>query len=182
MKISDEIEARCKAHGVVLDTNMLIIYLIGLADHEKIGKTQRTKEYTEKDFQCLYHLVDISKNKKLYITPQSIPETLFLLGMDPGKNKDDGPIKTIKKLKAILMEELKKSEELYVKTPDIVANHKDWEFCTYGIADLSFEHSLQSNSLVFISSDERYVDYLVNKGIFATSLKRIKESVGLKAL
>jgi len=46
-----------RSAGVVTDTNLLLVLLIGLCDRKMIEKFKRTQKYTAKDFDLLLQLL-----------------------------------------------------------------------------------------------------------------------------
>ncbi len=171
----------CQKNGLVLDTNMLLLYLIGIATDGNFKNCPRVKDYTFEDFQYVTILVEKSKDSKLRISPHSITETLYLLGIDPRKSKEESavepPIRRIKDLFDITVEALKLADEsIYTDTPSIVRNNKQWHIEQFGVPDLSFKKSLIDNEYAFLSSDETYASHLYDAGVCAASLKTLNPS------
>lgn len=59
--------------GVLLDTNLLLLYLIGSFDLTLIKSFKRTAMYTEQEFQWLDEFT--RKFSKIVVTPQILAET-----------------------------------------------------------------------------------------------------------
>ncbi|WP_404396269.1 PIN domain-containing protein [Pseudoalteromonas phenolica] len=59
--------------GVLLDTNLLVMYLIGTYDKSLVPKFKRTSMYTVEDFEWLESYV--SRFSKIIVTPQVMAET-----------------------------------------------------------------------------------------------------------
>ena len=53
-------ELRSK-EGLLIDTNLLILYVIGLIDVNRIEQNKRTRTYTKEDFYLLINFVSYFK-------------------------------------------------------------------------------------------------------------------------
>ena len=72
---------------LILDTNLLILVLVGLFDINSIGTFKRTNKYSERDYN---NLIDIVKQfPKLVITPHIFAEISNLCFSNRDKNKDN---------------------------------------------------------------------------------------------
>lgn len=71
--------------GVLLDTNLLVLLIIGLVDREKIPSHKRTNKYTPDDFDLLIHLLD--RFQKIVVTPHILAETSNLIDTFTGQMK-----------------------------------------------------------------------------------------------
>ena len=58
--------------GVLIDTNILLLFLIGSANQERITKFNRTQQFIPEDYELL--LAFIAKFQKLVITPNILTE------------------------------------------------------------------------------------------------------------
>ncbi|WP_432340126.1 hypothetical protein [Yersinia enterocolitica] len=65
------------AKSVLLDTNLLVVLVVGLLDPSIIGTHKRTKNYTPEDFLSLQSALD--NYQELWITSQSVAEASNLL-------------------------------------------------------------------------------------------------------
>lgn len=65
------------AKSVLLDTNLLVVLVVGLLDPSIIGIHKRTKSYTRDDFVSLQN--ELNKYQELWITSQSVAEASNLL-------------------------------------------------------------------------------------------------------
>ena len=48
---------RNKFKGLLIDTNLLLLLLVGLFDQDEIGKVKRTEKFTIEDFEKLKNLL-----------------------------------------------------------------------------------------------------------------------------
>ena len=77
----------CRRKGVVLDTNLLVLLIVGRTGLSEIKRNERTKKFSSEDYYIVSRLIEISKGRTVYSAPQAIPETMYLLGQDPRKTK-----------------------------------------------------------------------------------------------
>lgn len=63
--------------GVLLDTNLFVLLIIGLVDREKIPSHKRTNNYTPDDFDLLVYVLD--RFQKIVVTPHILAETSNLM-------------------------------------------------------------------------------------------------------
>lgn len=60
------------SRSLLLDTNLLVVLVVGLTDRGEIGKHKRTKDYTQEDFDALY--AELEKYQELWVTSQTVTE------------------------------------------------------------------------------------------------------------
>jgi hypothetical protein len=58
--------------GVLIDSNLLLLLMIGAIDRDRITTFKRTQKYSSDDFELLQQLV--SKFSKIVTTPQILTE------------------------------------------------------------------------------------------------------------
>jgi hypothetical protein len=77
--------SRFRRKGVLLDTNLLLVYLVGLIDRNLVPSFKRTEGYRTEDFDLLVTL--ISPVEKLITTPHVATEVHSLAGHLDGNAK-----------------------------------------------------------------------------------------------
>lgn len=70
-----------RTEGVVADTNLLLLYIVGAHDPERIGRFSRTDTYTKDDFELLARLLGYFETA--VTTPPILTEVSNLLGQLP---------------------------------------------------------------------------------------------------
>ena len=63
--------------SLLIDTNLLVVLVVGLTDQNQIGKHKRTQAYTQEDFLVLYSTLE--SYQELWITAQAVAECSNLL-------------------------------------------------------------------------------------------------------
>jgi hypothetical protein len=69
--------------GVLIDSNLLVLYLVGTINRERIKTFKRTQEYSPEDFDLLNWL--ISRFTRLCTTPHVLTEVSNLTGSLSGR-------------------------------------------------------------------------------------------------
>lgn len=73
--------------GVFIDSNLLVLFIVGSVDRELIAKHRRLREYTVEDYDFLVEL--LSPANQVFVTPNTLTETSNLLGQhaDPERSR-----------------------------------------------------------------------------------------------
>jgi len=80
-----DLVSKYRSKGVLLDTNLFVLLVVGLVDREKISSHKRTNAYTSDDFDLLVGLLD--RFRKIVVTPHILAETSNLVDTFTGKMK-----------------------------------------------------------------------------------------------
>jgi hypothetical protein len=70
--VLDELLKRHRLPGALLDTNLLVMYLIGCYRPSLVEQFKRTSMYTQEDFYWLHEYV--AKFSRIVVTPQVLAE------------------------------------------------------------------------------------------------------------
>ncbi len=65
-----------KSRGIIIDTNILLLYLVGLVNRERIPRFKRTAQFIPEDYDLLLQLVD--NFQKIITTPNILTEVSSL--------------------------------------------------------------------------------------------------------
>ena len=79
----DEFLARYASRGVVVDTNLMVLLFVGLADERLVVRHRRTQAYSVNDFRVLVEF--IRRFRQMIVTPQLLAEVTNLCetGFEP---------------------------------------------------------------------------------------------------
>lgn len=64
--------------GIYVDTNLLLLYIVGRTGREYIAKHRRLGDYSAGDFDALLNI--LVREDAVYVTPNTLTETSNLLG------------------------------------------------------------------------------------------------------
>lgn len=72
LSVLDDLIRRHRETGILVDTNMLIVYLVGLLNPKWVDHVMSNRAYTSNDFEFLFQV--FSEFKKLILTPAILAE------------------------------------------------------------------------------------------------------------
>lgn len=144
-----------KNNGVLIDTNILLLYLVGSSDLNMIRGFKRTSNFTEDDFNLISNFIKYFDFR--ITTPHVLTEVSDFI--DNRQN-----------LQAVLKVFIKNSKEVFIESLEL--SKKD-TFLKFGLADTSVTHSAKENYLVFTDDNPLY-GYLINSQIDAVNLDQIR--------
>ena len=73
-----ELISKHRRKGILVDTNVLLLYIIGSVDFQLIGKHKRTRAFTVEEYRVLNRL--LSQFERIVTTPGILTETNNLAG------------------------------------------------------------------------------------------------------
>ena len=108
--------------GLFIDSNLLVLLVVGSVGRELISKHRRLREYTAEDYEILLNL--LSPVDRIYVTPNTLTETSNLLSQhgEPERSR------FLDRLRLIIHE----SEELVVASSEASDNSA---FSRLGLTD-----------------------------------------------
>ena len=143
---------------IVIDSNALVVLILGLMDENLIEKHKRTSVYTKNDFLKLCHVIQSFEN--LVVLPNIWTEVDNLLNNFSGGYKRDYVLK-IKELVSL-------TSEKYLKTN--VAT-KTFIFENIGLTD-ALILELAKDCELLITSDSQLSDFAIANGIIVYDMKK----------
>lgn len=150
--------------GVLVDTNLLVLLVVGSADRDLIGKFGRTANYTGEDFDLV--LKFIRPFGRVVATPQVLAELTNLL---PLARRDRYALQVLSSMIQVLAE----AKEDYV--PKDVMLGKPETLCRIGFADLSLLEAAQAGCPV-LTDDLRCTDELRAAGCRVVNLNQLRQA------
>lgn len=152
--------SKYKNKGALIDSNLLLVYCVGVYDPARIARFKRTAAFTTEDFELLTKFFAFFK--KIVTTPNILTE------VNSFSNQLSGDIK------ATYYPEFAKQitllEEHYLPSADISALAS---FDRLGLTDLGISKLVRDKYLV-LSDDLRLVIHLQNDGVDAINFNHIR--------
>jgi hypothetical protein len=113
-----------RRNKILVDTNILLLYIVGSLSLDRIARHKRTNTFTVED----YHLLDkmLRQSRQIVVTPNILTEVSNLLGQTDENTKEE-----LWNVLSALMPDL---EERYIKSRDAVGLP---EFSHLGLTDAS---------------------------------------------
>ncbi len=95
---------RNQNRGVIVDANLLLVYIVGCINPSRLAKFTRTRQFDEYSFNLLFEL--ISNFKAVITAPNILTEVCNLLGnlQNPERSQCLGLIKALIENKAVFQE------------------------------------------------------------------------------
>lgn len=144
-----------KHSGVLVDTNLLLLFIVGSLDPELISRHSRTARFTYDDFQIINRVIDFFETK--ISTPHILTEVSNLIGRDlPIRNALGSYIAT--------------STEKFAQGFELVAKES---YLKFGLADTA-TFTISKNKYLVITDDGPLLGFLTSNGIDAVDLRTLR--------
>jgi len=126
------------ANAVVLDTNLLVLLVVGTASAGYIAKHKRLRADSEKDFAALKALLPAAS--RVIVTPNTATEASNLIGQTPE------PART--HIYRVLRQFLQKADEIYVESKRAVEHGA---FLRLGVTDSALLNTMAAGHTLLTS-------------------------------
>ena len=150
-----QLVVKYKKKGIFVDSEILILYVVGSKAPNLIGKNKLTANFDENDFIIVSRFIE-SFNLKI-TSPHILTEVSDLLG-----ESNDFHI--------ILKEYINRAEELFLSSEEVAESES---FLKFGLAD-SAMLEISKNSYLIFTADNRFYGYLTTMGIDAVNFDSVK--------
>lgn len=140
---------------VLIDTNVVLLYLVGSLDTSLIRNFSRTSMFTENDFEHVSKFVDYFDYK--ISTPNVLTEVSDLID-----NRQD--------LQIVLKAYIELAQETFIPSKEVC---QEPGFIQFGLADMANLITAKDSYLVF-TDDRPLFGYLTNLGIDAVNLDQVR--------
>ncbi|MEH2119659.1 PIN domain-containing protein [Nostoc sp.] len=149
--------------GVLIDTNILLLFLVGSVNQERITKFNRTQQFIPEDYELL--LVFIAKFQKLVTTPNILTEVNSLANQlgEPERSQCFALFAQFAKNVALL-------DEYYVKSLDAVNTEK---FVKFGLTDSGIL-TLSKGKYLVLTDNFKLANYLQSVEVDVINFNNIR--------
>jgi rRNA-processing protein FCF1 len=156
----EELILRYKNSGILIDTNILLCYLVGLLDTNKIPSFKRTAQFVQEDFKLLCTLVGYFK--QIVTTPNILAEVNSLSQQlrEPDRTR----------LFEIFSRQIQVLDEHYVESR--IASERQ-EFTRVGLTDSGII-SLSPGKYLVLTDDFRLTNFLSKNGVDVINFNHIR--------
>lgn len=156
----EELIVRYKCKGLLVDTNLLLVYFVGTCDPDRVSKFKRTLTFTEDEFLLLTKF--FAAFDRVITTPNVLTEVSNLLGQLPASLRSAFFADFAKRLTLL--------EEHYSASAGISTTT---HFDRFGLTDSGIAQLVEGRSLV-LTDDLSLFGYLQNRGIDAINFSHIR--------
>lgn len=137
--------------GILVDTNLLLLYIVGTVDRKLINKFKRTDKFSVEDFHLVSRFID--KFQMIATTPHILTEVSNLLGNLSGENKS----RCFEAFSLLI----KSMNETFRSSPDLVETKS---FLKFGLTDSAIT-DLAANEYLVFTDDSPLSQYLSASGV-----------------
>jgi rRNA-processing protein FCF1 len=154
---------RYQQKGILIDTNILLLFLVGSVNPERITRFNRTQQFIQEDYELL--LGFIAKFHKLVTTPNILTEVNSLANQlgEPERSQCFAIFAKFAQNVTLL-------DEHYIKSLDAVNVDK---FLQFGLTDCGILTLARSNYLV-LTDDLKLASYLQSVEIDVINFNNIR--------
>jgi len=145
-----------RGKGLLLDTNLLLLLVVGLWSPRRIARFKRTNVFTENDFLILRSYA--SEFEHVITTPHIATETSNLLGQLPARDSREARIL----FRDVLNSDLDHRMTELFRSASQLSSHE--MFPRFGLADTSLRF-LSNESFLVLTDDLPLFHYLGQKGL-----------------
>jgi hypothetical protein len=160
MEYLNELVDRYKSKGLLIDTNLLLLYFIGTYDPDRIPKFKRTMVFTVDEFWLLVGFLDVFD--KLVSTPNVLTEVSHLSGQLAESLRTPFYSDFASRIPLL--------EEHYVQSAGASSLA---HFNKFGLTDSGIVQLVKDNYLV-LTDDLNLVGYLQNQAIDVINFNHIR--------
>jgi hypothetical protein len=165
MRLPLDAEALIRKHaarGVAMDSNLLVLLILGRADRTQIGRHKRTSSYDADDFALLQNVV--AKFQTIIVTPHALTQADDLLG---ARNPKDA---LHRQIAAAFVDQSRVAREERDPASELV---RDRSFPRFGLADAGLMQLAERGTLV-ITDDRKLADEIVTRGYDAINFAHLR--------
>lgn len=143
--------------GVLIDTNILLLFIVGSLNPDLIPKVSRTANFSFQDFQIVEKTIDFFDNK--ITTPHILTEVSNLI--DRVEIQD-----AFRSYVEIVVEQ-------FIESSRVITNEM---FSKFGLTDAAILE-LSKDSYLVLTDDGPLLGLLENKGVDAISLNMLRKGI-----
>lgn len=151
-----------KQKGILIDTNILLLWFVGTVNRERISKFNRTENFVPEDYDTLLKI--LSYFNKIVTTPNILTEVNSLANQigEPERSK----------CLSVFAERVARLNEFYLESTEVVRTDS---FTKFGLTDCGIV-TLAKNKYLVLTDDFKLTKYLEKIGIDAINFNHIRPS------
>ncbi len=149
-----------KSRGILIDTNILLLWCVGTVNPKRISKFNRTEKFLPEDYKTLLKILQFFS--KIVTTPQILTEVNSLVNQigEPERSQ----------CLQVLAEQMALLDEFYIASAEIGKTDK---FTKYGLTDCGIVEVARNKYLV-LTDDLTLAGYLGKIGIDTLNFNNIR--------
>ncbi len=160
--LQDKFPQKSDVSGIVVDTNLLLLLLIGIFDKHKIESTKLVNKYTIDDYHKIVYLIDYYSGT-IIVTPNILTEICNLTDKINGESN----YKFFQHLETFI-----KSQDEYIESSRETMAQNNKCFIKFGLSDASIYNLAKNNKLV-ITDDLGLYHFIISQGFLAINYNHL---------
>lgn len=146
--------------GILIDTNILLLYFVGTVNRERITRFNRTQQFVPEDYELLLKI--LSYFSKIVTTPNILTEVNSLANQlgEPERSQ----------CFTIFAQEIIVLTESYTESKVIATNSR---FAKFGLTDCGIINLAKDRYLV-LTDDLKLANYLLSEGVDTINFNNIR--------
>ncbi|MCC7206221.1 MAG: hypothetical protein IT323_02880 [Anaerolineae bacterium] len=157
----DGLVAQYGRTGVLVDANLLILYVVGRTDARQIERFGRTHTFTGEDYALLARF--LKRFAKMVVTPHVLTEVSNMIGEPEDLFR--------KRCFQVVADLVGRFIEVYVPSAEIVQAD---EFRVFGLSDAAIALIARRESYLVLTSDLPLWHFLSNTGVAALNFNHMR--------
>jgi rRNA-processing protein FCF1 len=157
---------RYRSRGILVDTNILLLYFVGKFNRDQVPKFKRTNQFTPEDFDLLVRLLSLFK--RIATTPNVLSEVSNLSG------QLDGSART-----AYFREFARGIETLDERYVESAAASRMEHFPKLGLTDSAIFHCSKGQFLL-LTDDSRLYELTERSGIDVINFNHLRQAAWMQ--
>ena len=149
-----------KQKGILIDTNILLLWFVGTVNRELISKFKRTENFVPEDYDTLLQI--LSSFNKIVTTPNILTEVNSLANQlgEPARSQ----------CLSVFAERMARLNEFYLESTEVVRTDN---FTKFGLTDCGIA-TLAKNKYLVLTDDLKLASYLQKIGIDTINFNNIR--------
>jgi hypothetical protein len=149
--------------GLLIDTNLLMLLVVGSTRRELIGRHKRVREFTLGDYDLLVQIISVAPH--VLVTPNTLTETSNLLAQieEPARGE----------IRAKFREIIEATEESYITSKTATTNS---EYLRLGLTDAALLQLCPGAEL--LTTDLQLYLAALDRGAKAVNFNHLREQLG----
>lgn len=156
----DDLVNRHHTEGVCLDTNILLLHVVGAVSRDAVTTFKRTRQFLPEDYDVAARFISLFAH--VVVTPHILSEVSNLCGQLPDNSRTNAM--------RMLAQQIETFRETAVPANEI---NRSEEFLRFGLTDAAIAQIARRNMLV-LTDDFRLAQYLADKGLATLNFNHIR--------
>ena len=149
--------------GILVDTNILLLFFVGLTNPDRISRFKRTQQFIREDYELLIQI--LNRFPKVITTPNILTEVNSMLNQlgEPERNLAFLVLRQFLAIGSIF-------EEFYVPSSQVIERE---DFVRFGLTDCGISEVAKDRYLI-LTDDLRLANTLQSQGIDTLNFNNLR--------